>query len=55
VLLCDVRNDERDDGRSGVVGLEATGERERAREGRRVCEGARFCDMLVVFILVVEC
>lgn len=53
VLFCEFRNDERDDGRSGVVGLDTTGERDLAREGRRVCEGARFCDMLLGIVLVV--
>lgn len=45
VLFCELRNDERDDGRRGVVGLDTTGERDLALEGRRVCDGARFCDM----------
>jgi hypothetical protein len=43
-LLCDPRNDDLEEGRRGVVGRE-TGERDRARNGSRVCDAERVCSM----------
>ena len=44
-LVCELRKDVRDEGRSGVVGRE-TGDRDRARDNGRVWEAARWCDMM---------
>ena len=43
-LLCDPRKEDLEDGRRGVVGRE-TGERDRARSGRRFCEAERGCSI----------
>lgn len=41
-LLCELRSDDLDEGRNGVVGREI-GDRERVRPGARLCDVERTC------------